>query len=502
MLGISKRLFWQLLALTLVVLMLTITSPSTRAASNDSKVHGVQLASPAVVRIITLIAGQVILSTSEGKVVFPLDGSSYQGVMSGSGAFISSDGYVLTADHVVDQKNNPGVYSFFLTEAIQEYAKEADVPVDKATETFQWYIDNDRMSIPIEIKSQRVFLSTAYTGPLQNTAQITSYAVTRIVVNSPPDKQDVAIVKVEAHDLPYLTLASASSVHVQDSVTAVAYPADADTEASFADLLNPTSNDVNTINSLLTPSVETGQVTAQKTLSDGTEVYETTGISYYGSSGGPIINPQGQIVGFADRFTDSSQRVTMWVPGDIVAQYAKQAGIANPEKGAFMSLWTKAINEYDATNTGHWSQAYQDLKKLHDEYPQFGGVQTFLKEAQAKAATEQSVIQSQQGPNWLIIVLVGGGIIVVLGAAALLFVFMRRKKAAPYPQGPPPQSMPAPVPAGVWTEQKIMPPPQDRDVTLPLVKTCPAGHAVSDKEAHFCPVCGAPMESKTLQPQI
>ena len=37
---------------------------------------------------------------------FPLDGSSYALAFSGSGAFISSDGYVLTADHVVDYTNN------------------------------------------------------------------------------------------------------------------------------------------------------------------------------------------------------------------------------------------------------------------------------------------------------------------------------------------------------------------------------------------------------------
>jgi S1-C subfamily serine protease len=87
-----------------------------------------------------------------------------------------------------------------------------------------------------------------------------SFGVESIVVRSPHEKfgystlpamlrDDVAIVKIGAHDLPYLTLASASTIHVQDSVTALAFPGDADLD-NFPVLLDPTRSDVNTLNSL------------------------------------------------------------------------------------------------------------------------------------------------------------------------------------------------------------------------------------------------------------
>ena len=222
-------------------------------------------------------------------ITFPLDGSSYKGDFSGSGAIISPDGYVLTADHVVDWQS-PGVQSAFYNMAVDEYARAANISVEEATNIFEGFLKQNRFSIPTELISQRVFFATTYTGPLQNVSRIMSFGVERIVVSSPHDtfmystfpamlKEDVAIIKIGAHDLPYLTLASASTIQVQDSVTAVAFPGDADL-SNFTELLTPVRSDVNTLNGLLTPTVETGQITAEKTFKNGTLYYEVSEIAY------------------------------------------------------------------------------------------------------------------------------------------------------------------------------------------------------------------------------
>ena len=222
---------------------------------------------------------------------------------------------------------------------------------------------------------------------------------------------------------------------MQDSVTAVAFPGDADL-SDFTELLTPVSSDINTLNDVLTPTVETGQITAEKTFKNGTLYYEVSQIGYNGSSGGPVINPQGQIIGFVD-LSSSNGRVILLIPSSIIASYTKQAGITNQEKGAFMSLWTKAINEYDADGRCHWTQAYQDLKKLHGTYAQFGGIQPFLKETQSKATPSECPASTPppSTPAWLIPTIVSGGLILLSGVVAflVLFVFLRRKKAAPQP---------------------------------------------------------------------
>ncbi len=515
MFSLIKRLSVLLLTLALTVSMLNIAnlaSPVVRAAQNDGSTrHGARLASPAVVRIITQLTGKVIFTSPDGRsIAFPLKGGTYSLVYSGSGAFINPDGYVLTADHVVDfQEKNPDIENEFINFAAAEYASQTGMSPEQATKEFVQFLNaGGKIDVPYQVAGQKVFLSTAYTGPVQNVAQVNGYDVTRNtdLPHSTPDKQDVAIVKVEAHDMPFLTLASASSIQVQDSVTAIAFPGDADVDPDFEWLLAPTQSNSKSLNDLLTPSIENGQVTAAgKQLGDGTSVYETNNIANHGSSGGPVINNQGQIIGFVDR---GSERVVFLIPGDIVVSYMKQAGITGSEKGAFMSLWTKAINEYDSTAAGHWTQAYQDLKKLHEDYPAFGAIQPLIKTAQEKAATEPAL---SGGIPTTVLLIAGATLLLMMIGGVLSFVFLRRRKR-PQPQ---PSATAASVPAALPVTGSVgtlaMPvtpgdlapsgqaPPA---VGLPPASSaassrkCTSGHVVIDPKAHFCPECGAPIVSE------
>lgn len=459
-------------------------TPGKAAPGDTNATHGVQLDGPAVVRIVTDVLGNVTCRqcANDGTdIVFPLDGGAYEELLAGSGAFISPDGYVLTADHVVDIDNNSELTQAFLNLAINEYAQKLSLSTAQATQDFQNSAAN--ITVNHKVSSQRVFLSTGYTGTLANTAQVTSYAVTRIVANSTPDKQDTAIVKVEAHDLPYLKLAKANSIHVQDTVTAVAYPADADT-GDFTSLENPTQSDINTINGLLSASVNTGQITAQKTLSDGTLVYETTGIGSQGSSGGPIIDDAGNIIGFVDAGTDTA-RLVFAIPSDVIAEYVQQAGITNPAPGTFMPLWTKAVNEYNASGPCHWTNAYHDLQNLQAQYDQFHAITSLLTTAQTKATPAECPPPANNTG------LIAGIAVValILLAGGGYFLMQQRKKSAlmtanaslyggnPYvtADAPPPLQFPLP-PSSPYVMAPVEPtaPPAAPEEMAPATPMTPA----------------------------
>jgi len=478
--------------------------------------QAVQLDSPAVVRIISVINASLTCSAcaSDGSdIQSPGDGSTYTYYSGGSGAFISPDGAILTADHVVDHSmNNPEEVSFIEQQAAQDISTRYNVTEAQALS----YLQNNpsKVTINFQVTFQSAFLSTAYTGNLPDTKHVYYFPITSIVASSPVNKQDTAIVRIDtshispAPDFPYLTLAS-SPVNALDNVTAIAFPADADlalNNSDFTTLANVSSSDVNTINSLLSPSVNTGTITKPNEIRpDGTQVYEASSIASNGSSGGPVINDQGQVIGFVDA-GPSTDRLTFIIPSAVVAKYVTQAGVSTATTGRFMGLWTQAMGEFNATGSCHWTNAAADLTKLKQQYPTFGGVSTYLAEAKQSAATETCATDSSStatgagGDVGAGLALIGGCAIailaLILGVIFLAVALTRRRKrrvAAPVAAAIP--ANPYASPYAPTTPQPAAPHAQPIAGASPMARVCPNGHMVVERDAVFCPNCGAPLQN-------
>ncbi len=523
-------------------------APVAQAHAADTPTQqAVTLDSPAVVRIFSVVDAQLTCSacSSDGSdIVSPASGSApFTYFSSGSGAFISPDGAILTADHVVDHSvNNPEDVDFVEQQAAQDIASRYSA---NSSQVLQFLQNNpSRVSIAFSVTLQRAYLSTAYTGNLHDTRHIYAFDVSSIVASSPVAKQDTAIVRINtsgvspAPDFPYLTLSS-QPVQALDTVTAIAFPADADlalNSADFTALANPSISDPNTITSLLSPSVNSGSVTnANEVRPDGTPVYEASGISSQGSSGGPVINNQGQVIGFVDA-GPATDRLTFIVPSTVAAKYAAQAGVANPPQGRFMGLWSKALGDYYATGTCHWTNAAADFATLDKQYPQFGGDAALANNARLKAAGESCSTtdgaSQTGGPStdalWGFAI-IGGCLLAVLALIAgviFLIVSLLRRKPAPkpaatfgYSPAQPPNAPAAPVyppapyaspnnpvisgPApGFPPAQEPQPPylsapPASPGPSAPVspgrTRFCVNGHAVLEADAAFCPICGAPV---------
>ncbi len=499
------------------------TLPAQRAQAADSVAQqAVQLDSPAVTRIVSVVNASLTCSgcASDGSDIHsPNDGGTFTYYSSGSGAFITPDGAILTADHVVDHSmNNSDEVAFVEQQAAQDIATQYSVTSDQALQYLQSHPSH--VAITFKVVFQKAFLSTAYTGNLPDTRHVYAFAITSTIASSPVDKQDTAIVRIDtsgispAPDFPYLTLASAP-VNALDNVTAIAFPADADlalNSADFTSLADVGSSDVNTINSLLSPSVNTGTITkANEIRSDGTLVYEASSIASNGSSGGPVINDQGQVIGFVDAGPATTDRLTFIIPSAVVATYTAQAGMSSIAQGRFMRQWTQALGQYNGAGACHWTNATTDLTALKQQYPTFGGVAPFLAQAKLKAAGESCAAGGAStagaaGDVAAGLALIGGCVValiaLILGVIFLVIALARRRKrrkpapviAAPYAARYPPASYPPAQQAPPVSTQAPPYPPYALGMRL-----CPNGHAVAEADAVFCPICGAPMSSGSAQ---
>ncbi len=401
----------------------------------DPVVRQVDIARPAVVRIITKLGAHLTVQftqTSQG-VTFPLGGGSYPLELSGSGAFISAHGDILTADHVVNPPHDQSITDFLYQTAAPDIADyiNAHLRVNQPATSSDVVAELEAGVFPstpaYDQASSEVYLSTAYAGPMSGTklkdvpAKIHA-AVDRIEAQSSFDAMDVAIIHVTGMDnMPSIQLDDSSQVAEQDKLTVIGFPGLGDVS------LAPTN--------LLTSSINTLYVSAIKTTDANAPLIQVGGNIEHGDSGGPVLDDSGHIVGIVSfgLFNPNETGSTTFLQAANSARTLIQAQSINTTPGAFQHAWAQAFNDYASTSAGHWHTAFRELQELVDNYPGFLGAAPYLAYAQSQTSTEQPATTPTSTPGsnpTLMIVLSLLGVLVVLILGAVVFVVMKRRSQA------------------------------------------------------------------------
>src|SRR5258708_4100009 len=141
---------------------------------SDPSIRAVDIAEPAVVRIITQIEATLIVNLGTGQAMtFPLTPqhgfNGYVWDLSGSGAFVSAHGDILTADHVVNPPKadlNQQLDQVASTD-IANYINQKTNQTVTADQVFQELASNQIPSTPhYQPFASEVFLSTSFSGAL------------------------------------------------------------------------------------------------------------------------------------------------------------------------------------------------------------------------------------------------------------------------------------------------------------------------------------------------
>lgn len=369
-------MFRRLVVLVLMVVGLTMAAG---AAERDDKQAAklVLLAKPAVVRIYD---GYLATAVYNSKTY------DLAALGSGSGAFIDSNGYIITNAHVVTLTHDDEVARKMLfKDFAEQIARTYRITTAQFSEAgWNGVIDAFKSSLKSQ-KIQTVVLPNGDKFPFNFTNAFGAPA---------GYGKDVAIVKIEIKNAPVLKLAASEKVRIQDHVTVIGYPAAA--ESRILDN-----------KSLLQSSVTDGKVSAMKNMTDGSPVFEVSAPATHGNSGGPVLNDEGEIIGlltFGGNNVNGQevQGFNFVIAANTVKEFVKQVGADN-DGGPSDKLYREGLDYYAK---GRYRSALEKFQQVGNLFPQHSEIKALIQDCEIKKSEETS----------------SGALLVIFGAMAVFIV--------------------------------------------------------------------------------
>lgn len=373
--------------------------PSTTQISLAQKLS--EYSKPAVVRIVDYTIVEWQFNDSNPEVAALLQQLNYQSLIggSGSGAIISSDGYIVTNAHVVEgsKMEDADLANAAFEQIVSLVANYYQVDYETAYEymvAFTRYTNITRV------------LKVILPGGDILDGEVKSYGAP---IN---EGKDVAVLKVEGKNLPTLPLGNSETIEDQDNIWVIGYPAAAD-----SDLLSPDSS--------LESSMNAGQITAtSKKTEQGSPVIQLNAASTHGNSGGPVINKKGEIIGLLTFRGDTVngqevQGFNFAVPVNTVKEFVNQSGAKNA-RSSTDKLFKEGLTLYWG---GYYKNALEKFEAVQRIFPNHSEIARYIANSEKKVE-DSKILWSEYKTLFYIIDGVSGLLIILL----MVFTFVLRPK--------------------------------------------------------------------------
>lgn len=365
------------------------------SVKND-QAFDVNKVSPAVVKLYHFVCGTLVINDVKyGQ--DSCDGGS------GSGFFVSGDGYIATSGHVVvmdaadilvnQLMSNPQLLDQFTAAAgltaeqrarpdvvASVLAKIYDLPSQKLRlenrrEITFAALGNEPLAVKNQQEAKKAF-------KLKDTDYIKKASI--IAVNYHPkdllvieqntqsgfSASDVALLKVNMQNSPYIRMADSSRMTQNASVSLIGFPADADNQL--------------TENSSISPTVTNGTLSSIR-MANGTSslLFQTDADASEGSSGGPAINQLGQAFGLVTyRFKSGTETNAAKSYIRDVADFANlvdSQNISLSVKSPTQTHWEAGL---DLFSSQRYSKSIVEFRKVQSLYPAQRLVGNYISQAE------------------------------------------------------------------------------------------------------------------------
>ena len=348
----------------------------------------------------------------------------------GSGFIIHPDGYIATKGHVVErfyEMNERALVDEFVAAAAAAACGPtlAMLPEGARKDRLRTITADpaNRSQVRL-IKKLQVHLST---GKIYS-AEVKAYSPA-INPDAPPagkavsgggkgpmeqSGKDVAILKIEATNLPTVRLApNSTGLQLGEQMFIIGYP---------GVVLN---HDFLSRKSALEASVTVGRVSGFKIDITDRRVIQTDAAISWGNSGGPAFNLRGEVVGAATFISTTAegdqaiQGFNFLIPVETVHEFARGISLKPTADSPFTQKWERAVLSYFQ---GDYGQATRLVEEADRIMPGFPDLMRLRAEAQMRADREPGLI----GRRLTVGVGLGGGLGVALLALGIRSVVNSR----------------------------------------------------------------------------
>jgi serine protease Do len=333
---------------------------------------------------------------------------------SGSGFFVTSNGYVATNCHLIERDEN-FIRRQFILAAFRQISEASIAALENAwatrfTEQQRSLLYNTYASVYSRLFSMILYdvkrnIYVVYRSDRGGRGSDTVKKPATVVVQgqSMPGK-DIAILKIQVPaEMPMLTLAPAELPQVGQQLYVYGYPGPV------------TNNDFVSAESAIEPTLTTGIISAIKKSVGGWPLIQMDANINHGSSGGPVCNDKGEVVGLTtfgslENTGGLAAGLNFAVPVSILDEFLDSAGI-RPVPSSVTRFFADALSFYEAHQYRNALHLFEKVGRLNPQYP---GINTYIADCTRKIDGKGNKLSSIE--RLLIIFCLIGLLIAAIGA--------------------------------------------------------------------------------------
>jgi S1-C subfamily serine protease len=340
---------------------------------------------------------------------------------SGTGFLITGDGYVATNCHLID-RDKAFIRRQFILSAFQQITEANIAAFENAWATrfsdqqrallYNTYASAYSRLFSMALYDLKKDIFVEYSADSANGSTVPVKKIAHLITKGQPmPGKDIAILKIDGDSLlPTLKIAGDELPKVGEQLFVYGFPGPV------------TNNNYVSAESAIEPTLTTGIVSALKKSVEGWPLIQMDANINRGSSGGPVCNEKGEVVGLTtfgslENSGGLAAGLNFAIPVSILQEYLDSVDIA-AQPGEVSRTFSDGVILYERE---YYKEALRKFRQVQELNPAFPGVSSYIADSEKRLRQNDEHKASMIRYDLLIF-----GLLLVI--ALVLFRFLRKRR--------------------------------------------------------------------------